>query len=137
MGTSNHPQRLAAAMAIILGTGAAATDAEAQSNLNVYSNDWTGPNQAAPTGSERDTQINMSFPRLNELMRQLRAIEQTLNTHAIPAHPGPPHSHAPPPIDQDTDQDVGDTDTTTDTLDTVPDTVDFDFGIGDGETPGP
>ena len=135
MGESKHPHRLATAMAIILGTaGAGASEAEAQSRLNVYSSDFGGPNQPAPSGAARDTVISMGVPRLHAIMRDLRAIEQDLNTHDIPPH-GHPHSHPPPPpIDQDSgdqdtdgDQDSGDQDSS----------GDGSGACGDGDSPSP
>ena len=80
MGTAKHSTRLAAAMAIILGT-ASSTDAEAQSRLNVYSDDFSGGSRAAPTGASRDTVINMQIPRLHALHRRLLAVQTTLRTH--------------------------------------------------------
>ena len=125
MGESKNPNRLAAAMAIILGTAGAN---EASSQLQVYSDDFGGPNQAAPSGASRDTVISMGVPRLHAMMRELRAIEQDLNTHDIPPHGHPPHSHPPPPP---VDQDTGDQDTDGDT---DQDTGDQDTG---GDSPSP
>ena len=149
MGTAKHSTRLAAAMAIILGT-ASSTDAEAQSRLNVYSDDFSGGARPAPTGASRDTSINMGIPRLHALHRRLLRAQARLANHPMPAHALPAHTH-PLPVQDDTDgppddgpPDDGPPD------DGPPDGVDdgppgdnagdddMDFGVSDdGDTTGP
>ena len=80
---------LAAAIASALHLGVAA----AQSSLQVYSDNFGGPNQSAPAGATRDTVISMSVPRLHAVLARLRRVENILATHPIPPHD---HSHTHP-----------------------------------------
>ena len=98
MGDAKSSARLAATMAIILGS-AASPPAQSQSRLTVYSSDLGGPNQGAPTGASRNTAISMGIPRLHALHRRLLAVQATLGNHGMPAHALPPHTHPPPPDD--------------------------------------
>ena len=75
------------------------------SRLTVYSSDFGGKNQPAPTGATRDTTINTGIPRLHALHRRLLAIQTTLGSHGMPAHGHPPHTH--PPVDDGQDVDGG------------------------------
>ena len=147
MGTAKHSTRLAAAMAIILGTASSA-DAEAQARLNVYSDDFSGGARPAPTGASRDTSLNMGIPRLHALNRRLRLAQARLANHPMPAHALPAHTH-PLPVQDDTDGPDGPPDDgppddgPPDGVDDGPpgdnaDNDDMDFGVADdGDTTGP
>ena len=76
------------AIASVLHLGAA----QAQSSLQVYSDNFGGPNQSAPAGATRDTVISMSVPRLHAVLARLRRVENILATHPIPPHDHP-HTH--------------------------------------------
>ena len=82
------PLALALAIASVLHPGAA----QAQSSLQVYSDDFGGPNQSAPTGAARDTVISMGVPRLHAVIARLRVVEGILGSHPIPPHRHP-HTH--------------------------------------------
>ena len=85
------PLALSLAIASVLSPGLAG----AQSSLQVYSDDFGGPNQSAPGGATRDTVISMSVPRLHAVIARLRVVEGILGSHPIPPHRHP-HTH---PVD--------------------------------------
>ena len=82
------PLALSLAIASVLSPGLAG----AQSSLQVYSDDFGGPNQSAPGGATRDTVISMSVPRLHAVIARLRVVEGILGSHPIPPHRHP-HTH--------------------------------------------
>ena len=82
------PLALSLAIASVLSPGLAG----AQSSLQVYSDDFGGPNQSAPAGATRDTVISMSVPRLHAVIARLRVVEGILGSHPIPPHRHP-HTH--------------------------------------------
>ena len=82
------PLALSLAIASVLSPGLAG----AQSSLQVYSDDFGGPNQSAPAGATRDTVISMSVPRLHAVIARLRVVEGILGSHPIPPHEHP-HTH--------------------------------------------
>ena len=88
-----NTRKLGLLLALALASGAS----HAQSSLQVYSDDFGGPNQSAPADAVRDTSISMGVPRLHAVVARLRRVENILDSHPIPPHGHGGHTHPPPP----------------------------------------
>lgn len=95
MGTTKRTV-LATVVAFLIAGEVTAPPAEAQAppRLDVYSDDFGGPNRPAPPGATRDTVFSMEVPQLRQVHRILLRVQGILSGHSHPPH-SHPHAHGP------------------------------------------